>query len=251
MDVTRWRLGDVAERLLGGRKRWDPPPDWACWSEPAPVLPIDRAITALRHSNRVPQLRPEEVLDARIIACPYYAARYATAMAVDAATVAAGDDPADMARRWRAHEHAARDARASIAAIAQSLVLAAEVPCTRWPLLEPDEVTRAYELVVMVHRIGGLDRIAEYARQSRQLFQNNQGDAGNVWRVVFAADLAFTWRVLTGSNPARTDPFVGFVAAAFESLTDDPSPEPWENAVRRALAMELDWDRYDKKFSGK
>ena len=119
------------------------------------MLPIDRAITALRHSNRVPRLRPEEVLDARIIACPYYAARYATAMAVDAATVAAGDDPVDMARRWRAHEHAARDARASIAAIAQSLVLAAEVPCTRWPLLEPDEVT---------HRAGDRQRSSREMR---------------------------------------------------------------------------------------
>ena len=52
MDVTRWRLGDVAERLLGGRKRWDPPPDWTCWAEPAPALPIDARRSGSRTENR-------------------------------------------------------------------------------------------------------------------------------------------------------------------------------------------------------
>ena len=148
MDVTRRRLGDVAERLLGGRKRWDPPPDWTCWSEPAPVRPIDRAITALRQSNREPRLRRRgnprcaqhcmPVLRARAMRPRWPSTPPPWRRAID---------PADMVKRWRAHEHAARDARASIAAIAQSLVEAEKIPYSRWPLLEPPEVDREYSKI--------------------------------------------------------------------------------------------------------
>jgi hypothetical protein len=143
MDVTRWRLGDVAERLLGGRKRWDPPADWTCWAKPAPA----RLLTALRQSNRELRLRLREILAERGIACPYYGARWAIALAVDPATVSVAVDPADMVKRWRAHEEAAREERAGIVAIAESLVEAEKIPYSRWPLLEPPEVDREYSKI--------------------------------------------------------------------------------------------------------
>jgi hypothetical protein len=250
IDVTRWRFGDVAKRLLGGRTSYEPPPNWAYWREPTPALPIDRAITTLRNSDRAPRLRPRETLDARVIACPYYGTRWATAMAVDAATVMARDDPAEMTARWRAHEKAAAESRHGIAAIAESLVRATQMPLSRWPMCVPEDVERTYEQIIRLHRSGGLDRISDQARVQRKFFQNNQGSREQIWRVVFAADLGLTWRALTGNNPARTEPFIAFVAATYDSLDAGPSVS-WENPIRRALAMGVDWDRYDKNFPKK
>jgi hypothetical protein len=125
----------------------NPPPDWACWAERAPARPIDRALTALRQSNRKPRLRLREILAERSIACPYYGARWAIALAVDSATVSVAVYPADMVKRWRAHEEAAREARAGIAAIAESLVEAEKIPYSHWPLLEQPEVDREYSKI--------------------------------------------------------------------------------------------------------
>src|SRR6516225_8955333 len=152
MDVRRWRFRDVAGRLLDGGTCWDPPPDWTCWSKPTTALPIDNIITSLRHSNRNPRLRSREELGGQGILCPYHAARWQIAHAVDAATVAAADDPADMARRWRVHEEEARKAAGAVATIAESLLLATEAPMTRWPIVEPPGVTRIYEMLFALHR---------------------------------------------------------------------------------------------------
>jgi hypothetical protein len=237
-DVTHWRFGDVAERLLGGRRQYQPPPGWPCWREPTPALPIDRAITALRESNREPRLRPQEQLGL----CPYYGVRWAIAMAADAATVAASDDAADMAERWRVQVEEARKAGAALAVLTESLLHpTTQTPMTRWPMLEPAEVTQSYNAIFMLQRSGALDRLSEHARRARQFFENNQGAPEDVWRLVFCADLGFTWRLLTGANPARTEPFINFVAAAYESL-DAPAAVSWERSVRRALGLELDWD---------
>jgi hypothetical protein len=247
-DATRLRFGDAAKRLTGGRIQYTPPADWKCGVEPTPALPIDETISELRQSNRLHRLRPREELSARGIVCPYYAARWATALAVDAATVAAGDDPKDMVRRWSMLERSAQQARDGIKGIAD-LLTTAQAPVTRWPLLEANDIQQAYDVLIRVlHQSGVLDRMVQHAHQSRRVFQGNQGDKDSIWRLVFAADLGFTWRVLTNSPPAETEPFMSFVAAAFNSLTDDPKPVSWERSIRRALALELDWDRYEKEF---
>jgi hypothetical protein len=244
-DVTHWRFGDVAERLLGGRRQYQPPPSWPCWREPALALPIDHAITALRESNREPRLRPQEQLGL----CPYYGARWAIAMAVDAATVAASDDVADMAERWRVHADVIRKAAAEIAVVTASLLHpATQTPMTRWPIIEPPEIEQTYNMLCMLHHSGALARLVEHAHASAQVFANKQGSRSDVWKTVFAADLGFTWCLLTGTKPARTEPFISFVAAAYASLTDVPAAWSWDNAVRRALGLELDWDRYRKNI---
>jgi hypothetical protein len=238
-EFRHWRYSDVAERLR--LQSWHPPKDWPCWAEPSPALPIDKAITALRDSNRVPRLRPREKLNSIGLRCCYYAARFAVAMAADVSTMAANDDPVEMARRWHAREQAVHNAIREIAVVVESLRAGQSgTPLVRWPRREPVEVCHAYEALPALRQ--ALDQIAKHARSSRRVYQHDQGD---VWRLVFAADLGFFWRVLTGSNPTRADPFIGFVAAAFESLSDDLPAVPWERTTRRAIAMELDWDRYD------
>ena len=121
-EIMRWRFGDAAERLLNGRTYSDPPDDWAAWEEPSSALPIDQTITKLKTTNRRPRLRSHAELKAQKIICPYYIARFAIAMAVDEATVAAVENPIDMTKRWRAHEVAARKAAPEIDKIAESLL---------------------------------------------------------------------------------------------------------------------------------
>jgi hypothetical protein len=243
-DIIRnWRFDDAAKVLTGGRRSPEPPPKWKCWIQPSPPLPIDEAVTTLIQSNKIPHLRPKEELEERGFQCPYYAVRWGVAMAVDAATVAAKDDPADMASRWRAAEEFARAAQAPVAAIAESLKRDSRAARTRWPLTEPLEGRDALELVFKLHQTNGLEHIAKHAHSTRQLFQNNQGD---IWRLIFAADLGFTWVALTSERPARNDHYLNFVAAAFSSLGN--TEISWERAVRRALALGLDWERYEKFF---
>jgi hypothetical protein len=242
-DIRNWRFDDAAKVLTGGRRSPVPPPKWKCWIQPSPPLPIDEAITTLIQSNKIPHLRPKVELAVRGFRCPYFAVRWAVAMAVDAATVAAKDDPADMASRWRALEEFARAARGPVVAIAESLKCDSRVARTRWPLTEPPEVRYALELIFKLQQTNGLEHIANQAHSTRQLFQNNQGD---IWRLTFAADLGFTWVALTGERPARSDPYLNFVAAAFSSLSN--TEISWERAVRRALALGLDWERYERFF---
>jgi hypothetical protein len=129
-------------------------------------------------------------------------------MAVDAATVAASDDVADMAERWRVHEEVVRKEAAEIAVVAESLLHpATQAPMTRWPIIEPPEIERTYNMLFMLHHSGALARLVDHAHASAQVFANNQGSRSDVWKTVFAADLGFTWRLLTGANPARTEPF--------------------------------------------
>jgi hypothetical protein len=244
-DIIRnWRFDDAAKILTDGRRAPEPAPKWKCWTQPSPPFPIDEAVTTLIQSNKIPHLRPKEELEVRGFRCPYYAVRWAVAMAVDAATVAAKDDPADMASRWRGLEEFAQAAQAPIAEIAELLRHDSQAPRTRWPLTEPLEVRNALELVFKLHQTSGLEHIAKQAHSTRQLFQNNQGD---IWRLTFAADLGLTWVALTGERPVRTDPFLDFLGAAFGSLTD--TEVSWEKPVRRALTLGIDWARYEKDFS--
>jgi hypothetical protein len=155
--------------------------------------------------------------------------------------VAASDDPVDLARRWRVHEEAAGKIDEALTIIATTLLLAKEVPFTRWPNTEPPEINRAYWELFALHRSGAPKRIAAHARTQRQSFQHDRRSKADVWRLTFCADLGFLWRALTGANPARTDPFINFVAAAYESLSDELDPVAWEHVVRRAVELGFDW----------
>ena len=233
-DVTKWRLADAAKRLTGGRIQYTPPPEWKCGVEPTPALPIDKAITRLRDSNTKYRLH------SGLGPCAYYAARIGTCLALDAATVQAADDPRVMAARWKRLEKAAADAASGIAIIGEALKHDDQAPRTRWPAVEPSEVERALKLIFALHETHGLDHITAFARQARSVFQNNQGE---IWRAVFAADLGFLWCELTGEPPARSEPFLDFVSAAYDSLGQRQSVT-WDRPVKRALAMRLDWHRY-------
>jgi hypothetical protein len=244
----RWRFGDVAARLLAGRNFPSPPPSWACWIEPSPALPIDKVITALKRTNREPRLRSQSELEEQGIVCSYYSTRFAVAVAVDAAAAAADQQRTDMIERWRLHEEAATNAAAEIKIISETLLKSEQRPTPRAPDVESAEVFADYKTIMKFHRDGALERIAAYARQCQQFYQHDRGEASDVWKAVFAADLAFTWRILTGANPARTEPFIRFVTAAYESIGDDLPEVSWERAIRRALALGLDWQHRGSSF---
>jgi hypothetical protein len=248
-DIIHWRFGDVAERLLAGHSEPAPPPDWRCWIEPAPALPIDEMISDLRRRNREPRLRSRPELSADGIACPFYQLRFAVAAAVDVATEAASEDPAQMAKRWRSEEEKARRAAQVIKDIAASLPYSELRPTPRLPLVEPLELISAYKMVMLLRHMGTFDCIGDYARRYRQLFQYDRGEPYNLWRAVFVADLGFVWVALTGESPARTEPFIEFIVAAFASIADGQPEESWERSIRRALALGLDWRGRGNSFS--
>lgn len=239
--VTRWRFGDAAARLLNGRAYSSPPDNWATWKEPSPALPIDDLIADLIRRNKEPRLLSRSELKERQgVVCPYYIARFAVAAAVDAATTAAAEDPAEMAKRWRIHEKAARQAITAIAAIDETL-LSASRPAPRLPFVETPELVAAYKTVLLLRRMDSFDRIADEAQKWRRFYQQARGKPFDVWRAVFAAELGFAWAALTGALPSRNEDFTYFVAAAYASIDDELSEFSWERAIRRVVKLSLDW----------
>jgi len=246
-NITCWRFGDVAARLLDANKFTfgRPPPDWSLWAEPIAEskLPIDDIITKLCHSNREPRLRSREDLNALGLACPYYAARWAIALAVENATViASNDDPSRILEAWRKAEEAVQKIREGAEAL--EALLKARLLWPRWPLLRSPAINLVCNTMVELCRRDGIVKRAEDdARIEQETFKNNQGD---IWKLSFVAELGLAWRALTGTNPARTDPFLGFIAAAYESVTDKSDEISWEGTVRRALKLGVNWDLLEK-----
>jgi hypothetical protein len=247
--MMRWRFGDVAVRLLGGHTYPSPPPSWVCWVEPRPALPIDQKITARKQTNRAPLLRPKSELEAEGISCPYYLVRFAIAVAVDAAFDAANQQRGDMIDRWRVHETAAAEADAKLAVIVETLLKSEQRPTPRLPDVESAQLFADYRQVMEFHHSGALKRIVAHARRYREFYRYDRGGAAEVWRAVFVADLGFTWRKLTGANPTRGEAFVEFIAAAYHSIdADPPVVETWDQAIRRALDLRLDWQQRGNSF---
>ena len=167
------RFGDVTARLLATQP--NPPSDWPCWNEPAPALPIDDQISYMIQRNAEPRLRTPPELERHGITCPFYAMRFAIAVAVDVATATAGEDPAEMAERWRIQENAARQAAAANATIAETLLQSAR-PEPRLPFLETPELISAYKTSLLLQHTKTFDRIAEDARQWRQFYLRARGE---------------------------------------------------------------------------
>lgn len=236
-EVIRWQFGDVAARLLGGRTQPNPPSDWLCWKEPTPALSIDDQITSLIRRNAHPRLRSRSELDP--IACPYYGARFAIAVAVDAATATAGADPTEMAKRCRVQEEAARQATEAIATISETLLQSSHRPEPRLPRLKSPELIGAYKTALMLRQMGTFERIAADARQWQTFYQRARGEPFDTWRLTFVAELGFAWATLTGVRPARNEWFADFIADAYASIADDEVW--WDRAIRRAVALDLDW----------
>lgn len=238
--VMRWRFGDAAARLLNGHAYSSPPDNWATWKAPSPALPIDDLVSDLIRRNREPRLLPaSELKERQGVVCPFYIARFAVAVAVDAATTAAGEDPAEMAKRWRVHEEAAHQAIAAIATIGETLLSACR-PAPRLPLIETPELVNAYKTTLLVQRMGAFERIADEAQKWRRFYQQARGKPFDVWRTVFAGELGFAWVALTGAQPTRNEDFIYFVDAAFASIDEKPEIS-WERTIRRVVSLDLDW----------
>ena len=238
-EVVRLRLGDVSGRLLKGLVL--SPGSWVAWRAPTPALPIDELITSMSRRNTTPRLLSPPELRERKIDCPYFGARWAIALAVEAAATEAAVDPVEMAERWRGYEEAACQAAAANAAIAGSLLNSR--PSPRLPFIDAPELTCAYAKTREIQHARYYEIIAEQAQRWRQIYRQTRGDPFDLWRVVFAAQLAFTWLALTNVMPARNEGFTDFIETAYASI-DDKMPEvSWERAIRHVASLDIEWER--------
>jgi hypothetical protein len=248
-EVLRWRFGDVAALLLAGCTQLTPPPDWRCWTEPTPLLPIDETIIALKRRNAQPRLREPAELKKQNVDCPFYFMRFAIAAAVDAATISAGNDPAEMAARYRTRAEAAEKAAAEIETLSTTVLESARSPAPRLPFLETPEVIWANKEVLAFRRRGALARIAEDAQHWLQYYQRARGEPFDVWRMVLVAELGFVWNAMTGAIPTQGEEFTAFIVAAFESAAGIQPKVSWERAIRRVIKLDLDWERRGMSFA--
>ena len=218
----------IARRLL---------PDWRYWQEPKTLLPIDEEIIRLWRSNHDPRLLSRKELADRGILCPFLHARWRIALGVHAAGIEAADDPAARAQAFEEIRDAARSAAPGIAKLGKLLLTR---PSPLWPVVEAERIRTIYKLIYALDQLNGLDQVADYANVERHIFRR---ELGHVGRRVFAAEMGRFWRDLTGSTPARTEPFIRFVASAHASLGDNMTEVSWDRAVRSMLAMGIDWSR--------
>jgi hypothetical protein len=243
-STTRALAESAPSRLLRGDLFPHPPRDWRRWTEPSPAFPIDEEVTALRKRERPPKLRDKRHMG---VPCPYWYARFMVAGAADMAEREAAEPAAS--RRRAADQWASLAKESASLAKQLSRRFGASPPWgrvvffnERFPSEAPASITQAYENIARA--VLALLEIEQYARSRRRLLINTQG---NIWRLTFAAALGLAWRALTGMNPANSTPFVDFVSAAWNSLSDDPEPVAWERHVRRAIRDYAGWDRYDRE----
>jgi hypothetical protein len=224
-----------AARLTPGGLHMVPPDNWRCGSEPVARLPIDERITWLRRRKRAPKFRQDIK---KILPCPYWYARFMTALAADIATQEAGRKDEIRLRsadRWKELANQAKRFSRELAEIFGASPPDGKIIFTedRWTHHEaPAPITDAYEEVARA--VSALSTIEQYARSRRKALRNKQPD---IWRLTFVTQLGFAWRVLTGARPANWDPFIDFVTSAWESLAEEEQAINWDRSVRRALEL--------------
>ena len=84
------------------------------------------------------------------------------------------------------------------------------------------------------------DALTEIQRLSPS---SNRGD---IWRQTFVEGIGYTWRLLTGSNPARGGPFQDFTEAAYRSIGGKDSVERQIRTVLDNVAKRPEHDKFDR-----
>jgi hypothetical protein len=237
----RW-VERAVRRLMPGGMRMTTPRSWRCGTEPSSPLSIDENITWLRKRKRTPKLR-QDVRE--IVLCPYWYARFMTALAAVVATREASRSDEFRLRSadgWRELAKKASRIRRELADNFGADPPEGKIvfPEDRWTHYEaPLSITKAYEDVA--RSVSALSVIEQYGRFRRKILTNRQLD---VWRLTFVTQLGLAWQILTGTRPSNSKAFLNFVAAAWESLTEDVELS-WDWHVRRALELrQADWAGY-------
>jgi hypothetical protein len=92
------------------------------------------------------------------------------------------------------------------------------------------------------HYLGNLRRDAttEIGRLSPA---SNRGD---IWRQTFVEGIGYSWRLMTGSNPARGGPFQDFTEAAYRSIGGNDSVERQIRTVLDNMLKRPEHDKFDR-----
>jgi hypothetical protein len=228
-------VGLADARLAPGRAAMRLPDEWKAWAEPRPSLPIDRSVRTLIERQRSPMLRsPEALIEYhRLGNCPYAVARSEVSRAALEAVICVDNHQhrrkgtAAMMRSVKA----IRGLQSQIAAIVNDLMLIAET--------QDYELDRALENIPLAHNAENLamvwSALADMEKPLARSYVQRSQDNANLWRVCFAGSLFSTWRCLTGREPSTSGEFIGFLDAAWESLSDRELPSiTWESAIKTA-----------------
>lgn len=90
--------------------------------------------------------------------------------------------------------------------------------------------------------LGNLRRDAQ-AEIERLSPSSNRGD---IWRQTLVEGIGYTWRLMTGSNPARGGPFQDFAEAAYRSVGGSDSVERQIRTVLDKVAKRPEYDQFDR-----
>jgi hypothetical protein len=69
---------------------------------------------------------------------------------------------------------------------------------------------------------------------------------GDIWRQTFVEGMGYSWRLMTGSNPARGGPFQDFTEAAYRSIGGSDSVERQIRTVLDNMAKRPEHDKFDR-----
>ncbi|WP_024340656.1 hypothetical protein [Bradyrhizobium japonicum] len=92
------------------------------------------------------------------------------------------------------------------------------------------------------YRLGNLRRDGQ-AEIARLTPSSNRGD---IWRQTLVEGIGYTWRLMTGSNPARGGPFEDFAEAAYRSVGGTDSVERQIRTVLDNVAKRPEYDQFDR-----
>jgi hypothetical protein len=238
-DPAKLDFKRIQERLIPGFAAGMLPPNWQRGKEPKPALPIDEFITSLKARRRLPKLRSLEDLRCSVakdcpykLACPYAAARESVVDAVQLAGTGTmlNDNRIDTNEALKAFSERADRVRRQLVelcsyvnTIQQSIEHVIIDELSELPLKKVGYLYGAYMAIE--------DLKEAFTRMYRQRSQN----AGNVWQIRFVSALFPCWSCLTGTEPSPTGPFLDFVEAAWQSLSEDELPEgKWDSAIKTA-----------------
>lgn len=90
--------------------------------------------------------------------------------------------------------------------------------------------------------LGNLDKYSS-AEIKRLSPTSNRGD---IWRQAFVEGTGYSWRLLTGSDPARSGPFQDFAEAAYYSVGGSNSLDRTIRTVLDNVAKRPEDDRFDR-----
>jgi hypothetical protein len=220
------------------------PASWQPWQKPRPALPIDEWVAQQKFAHGILPSHIEHD------GCPFRYARQGIVTAVHLA------DEQDLQRSGYI-----RDRLEKYATEADAIATAAKALGERisgfWqthlgidgylyrfdhlkvadiqpqPEISQDDVLGFLQQLAAIPEKLKLVEIRDNATAARQIWINNQGD---VWKSRFVAHLGLVWQDMIRKPPTNSDPFKGFVTAAWDTIAPKRPSESFDRAVRSITA---------------